>query len=216
MTQKDAKSTKTGFKKHLKLIIIVLAVAGGIWLWEDVLEDRLIPKRFGVVNDGLLYRSGAISEPLIEKVLRENDIRLIVDMTADNPDDPRTQAEKRIAAELGVAIERCPLGGDGTGDPNNYARALIAIARARQEGTPTLVHCAAGSQRTGGVIAFYRLLLENQDPDFVVREMRRYDWKPDEIELSDYINAHIAFMARRLVQEGYLEDIPSPLPQISP
>ena len=46
------------------LWIIGLAVAiigGSIWVWEDVLEDRLIPKRWGVVEAGAIYRSGQLS-----------------------------------------------------------------------------------------------------------------------------------------------------------
>ena len=49
----------------LTIGVIVAVIGGGIWVWEEVLEDRLIPKRFGVVVPGSIYRSGQLSPTLI-------------------------------------------------------------------------------------------------------------------------------------------------------
>ena len=53
----------------LKIGLIVAVVAAAIWTWEEVLEDRLIPKRFGVVVPGSIYRSGQLSPTLVQKTL---------------------------------------------------------------------------------------------------------------------------------------------------
>ncbi len=201
-------------KNHLRTVLIIVFVVAVVLLWEEVLEDRVIPKRFGQVVPGLLCRSGYISEPLIEKVLTKHKIDLIVDLTNDVPEDKRKQAEKEIAAELGVEIQRYPLAGNGTGDFDTYADAVVAVTRSVQDQRPTLVHCAAGSQRTGGVVAYYRLLVEGKSPEFVIKEMKKYDWEEEDVDLLNYVNEHMAQMAEVLKQNGLIETIPDPLPKL--
>lgn len=201
-------------KNHKNTILIILIVVAAVLLWEEVLEDRVIPKRFGQVVPGLLCRSGYLSEPLIEKVLTKHKIDLIVDLTNDVPGDKRKQAEKDIAAKLGVEIQRFPLAGNGTGDFDTYADAVVAVTKSVQNQRPTLVHCAAGSQRTGGVVAYYRLLVEGKSPDFVIREMKKYDWEEEDVDLLNYVNEHMAQMAEVLKEKGLIETIPDPLPKL--
>jgi len=194
---------------------VTVIVAAGICLWTCVLEDRFIPKRFGVVEQGLIYRSGQLSSSLVKKVLVEHNIRVIVDLTTDDPNNSDQQAEKKTAEEPNAKILRFPLRGNGTGDVNNYARAITAIVDAEKNNLPVLVHCAAGAQRTGGVIAAYRLLVQKKDPDFVISEMKRYGWKPkSNPELLAYLNNNMAELATLLKQAGVINEIPSPVPQL--
>ena len=195
--------------------LTVLLVAGGIWTWDQVIKDRVIPKRFGVVQDGTIYRSGQLSSALVKRTLQKYGIRRIVDLTSVDPTDPDERAEKRAAAELGVEISVFTLRGDGTGDIHNYARAVEAIFRARQAGQPVLVHCAAGAQRTGGVIAAWRLLVEGKSPSFVLKELRRYGWHPkSDTVLLEYLNSHMAELAQLFHEAGVIDQIPTPLPKL--
>ena len=146
-------------KKSRLVWLAVLLVGGGIWLWEDVIEDRVIPKRFGVVKEGRIYRSGQLSASLIKRTLVKYKIGVIVSLSGDS-DDVDKNAERQAAAELGIERLVFPLGGNGTGDINNYAEAIAAICEAQEKGNPVLVLCAAGAQRPGGVVATYRLLVE--------------------------------------------------------
>ena len=202
-------------KRNTIIIIASIAViGGGIWLWKDVLEDRLIPKRWGVVEPGAIYRSGQIHPSLIEKMLKKNHIEVIIAMTGEIPGDPEQAAEEKAAQKLGIELKRFPLGGDGTGDINNYAQAITTLVEAQKEGKPTLVHCAAGSQRTGGVIAFYRLLFQNEDPQKVYQEMLEFDWHDTpEAPLVPYINEHMEELVQLLQEMGTLTTRPDPLPQ---
>ena len=101
MSQKGQKASCLRRKSFwISLILLGGIIAGGIWLWEEVLEDRLIPKRFGIVEPGKIYRSGQISCHLIEKVLKDNGIRVVVDLTELNPDSPHERAEIEAAKKL--------------------------------------------------------------------------------------------------------------------
>ena len=197
---------------------IVVLIAGGIWLWEEQLEDRIIPKRWGAVIDGSLYRSGQLHPALIERTFVAHGIELVVsliDVETGSDDDRAFDAVERTTCEdLGIERRVLPLQGDGTGNIGNYALAIGAIAVGLESGRTILVHCAAGSQRTGGVVACFRVLVEGWTPAEARAEMERYDWDPkDDRALTDHLNANMAELARRLVDLRVIDALPDPLPR---
>jgi protein tyrosine phosphatase (PTP) superfamily phosphohydrolase (DUF442 family) len=204
-------------RRWLPVAGLTVLIAGGIWGWTSILKDRVIPKRFGVVEQGRIYRSGQLSAALVKKVLVKYNIRVIVDLTSDNPKDADQQAEKAAVAELGIKVVRLPLKGDGTGDINKYARAIAEIVEAGKKGKPVLVHCAAGAQRTGGIIAAYRLLVEKKDPSFVIDELARYGWKSKhDTQLLTWLNGNMGELAALLKQMNVINEVPDPPPQLHP
>jgi hypothetical protein len=206
------KRLKPIFKIRLMCLAILLA-GGGIWAWKSTIKDRDIPKNFGVVQEGQLYRSGLISSALIKKVLLKYKIKVVIDLAADSPEHSERKAEKQVVAELGIERLTFALRGDGTGDINDYAGAIAAIAQAKQEHKPVLVHCNAGRQRTGGVIAAYQLLVERKNPFLVYCGFIRYDWDPwKDKELFEYVNGHMEELAVLLKKMGVISEIPDPLP----
>jgi protein tyrosine/serine phosphatase len=197
--------------------LAILLMGGGICIWESIIKDRVIPKHFGVVEEGQLYRSGLLSAALIKNVLLKHKIKIIIALTVDSPDNSDLKAEEQAAAELGVERLTFPLRRNGTGDINNFAGAIAAIAKAKQEHKPALVRCNAGLDRTGAVIAAYRLLVERKDPSFVYQEFTRYDRDPwNDTELMKYINSHMEELAVLLKKMGVLSKIPDPLPVFGP
>ena len=210
------KSTFAGKKPRLVWVAILLLV-GTVWLWEDVVKDRVIPKRFGVVKQGQIYRSGQLSSSLVKRTLLKYKIGVIVSLSGDSSGDVDKDAEKQAAADLGIERLIFPLRGNGTGDINNYAKAIAAICEAQKKRKPVLVHCTAGAQRTGGVIAAYRLLVEKKDVSFVLAEMMRYGWNPKRnVYLLPYLNSHTGELAMLLQQMGVIDHVPQSLPQIGP
>jgi protein tyrosine/serine phosphatase len=179
------------------------------------LRDRFIPKRWGVVEEGKIYRSGQLSQHLVKQMLESNRIQVVVDLTWDDPNEPNHQAEIAAITELGIERRLCPLLSDGTGDVHIYARAVSEVAAAAREGKTVLVHCAAGAQRTGGVVALYRMLVQGKSPEFALAEMRKYKYDPERSpRLLEYVNAHVGEIAADLVGDGTIERIPQPLPKL--
>ena len=205
---------------HKWVFVAVPAIVIGlaIWAWFGFIRYHVIPKKFGVVVPGHIYRSGQISASLIKKTLTKYNIRIIVDLTSADPDNHDKQAEKQAAAELNIKVLRFPMSGNGTGDVNDYASAVAAIANAEKQNLPVLVHCAAGAARTGGVIATYRLLVQKIDPNIVEDEMEKYGYPihDNKRSLRPFLNNNMAEFAMRLKQAGVIEEIPNPLPQIPP
>jgi protein tyrosine/serine phosphatase len=179
------------------------------------LRDRFVPKRWGVVEEGKIYRSGQLSRHLIKKMLQDHGIQVVVDLTWDDPSDPNHVAELAAITDLGIERRLCPLLADGTGDVHIYARAVSEVAAAARDGKTVLVHCAAGAQRTGGVVALYRMLVQRKSPEFVMTELRKYKYDPRGSPLLlEYVNAHIGEIAEDLVRDGTIERVPDPLPQL--
>jgi len=216
MTVNDSKVYSTTGRRRVIVAGLLIATGLAIWAWFGIIRYHVIPKRFGVVEQGRIYRSGQLSAPLAKKVLADHNIRVIVDLTNDDPKNQDQQAEKKAAAELNIKVLRFPMSGKGTGDINEYAHAIVTIVDARKNNLPVLVHCAAGTQRTGGVIAMFRLLVQKKDPAFVISEMKHYGWNAkDNPDLLPYLNGNMALLAEMLKQAGVINEAPSPLPKLS-
>ena len=158
------------------IAIIVAGVSLTVW-WYAGLRNRFYPDNFGVVEPGRIYRSAQISQYVLRKTLERNHIGLIIDLAHES--SPDALAECSIAKEAGVdRIEVLHLGGDGTGDPNGYLQALEAIVRANRQGTAVLVHCSSGAQRTGGVIATYRMLMQGKSDAEAFAEAQKFHHSP--------------------------------------
>ncbi|MFK7777758.1 MAG: hypothetical protein QM501_06500, partial [Gimesia sp.] len=123
-----AEATKKN--KLLKLSIIVCLLIGvSVLIWEEVLEDRLVAKRWGVVEPGKIYRSGQISSHLIESMLLENKIEKIIALNGSDLKKPYLKTEVETAQKLKIDHQVLHLIGDGTGDVEDYAEAVAEIMR---------------------------------------------------------------------------------------
>jgi protein-tyrosine phosphatase len=200
----------------LMLVAIPLIVIGlAIGAWFGFIKNHVIPKKFGVVVPGHIYRSGQISSTLIKKILTKYNIRVIINLAFMDSNNPDKLAEEKAAAELNIKVLRFPMSGNGTGDVNDYADAVIAIASAEKQNLPVLVHCTAGAMRTGGVIATYRLLVQKIDPNVVEDEIEKYGCAIDDKPvLRSFLNDNMAGLAARLKQAGIIDQIPATIPQI--
>lgn len=143
----------------LGIAVAVLVVWGAAANFKDFIWYNLFPKRFGEVVPGELYRSGKLTPAAFTKVVRENGIRTIVDFGAWPEGSRADRRAARTAAALGVDRIRLPgLEGDSTGEVNGYVEALRIMND--PERRPVLVHCGAGTERTGCVVALYRMFEE--------------------------------------------------------
>ncbi|MFQ5732534.1 MAG: hypothetical protein ACE5KM_11360 [Planctomycetaceae bacterium] len=195
----------------LPAALIVGVIAG----WESGWKYRFVPKKFGVVVPGKIYRSGQISKGLIEGVLVRNKIGLVVDLNGLDPDDENQRAEIETARRLNVPLKRFPLAGSGLGDIRRYAAALTSVHKANREGKAVLLHCHAGAKRSGVAVGFYRLLVQGRSQDEVVAEMQRYGAQPERgAKFIVYMNANMRVMAEMLVERGVIPEMPETIPQI--
>jgi protein-tyrosine phosphatase len=193
-------------------LIGVLALASIVPVYWSI---ELYRANWGVVVPGRIFRSAQMPPMILREKLLENHIRLILFLSHDDLDDADVQAEKSIAAEQHVRFVNYPMMGDGVAAPEMYTRALRVLCAAVRAGQPVLVHCHSGAQRTGGVVAVYRMLVEKVPPDRALAEMKRFGHDPRRnLTLVPFLNKHMGQWALALQRAGVIDRVPDPLPQL--
>jgi protein tyrosine/serine phosphatase len=206
-------------------IIIVVSVVGVIAValvtWNNVLKAHFVARNFSVVEPGSIYRSGQISQYMIEKTLKKNDIRTIIFLSEDKDLTqgvlrPDVTAERETAKRLGIERFNFPLRGDGTGNLEQYANAIEQMVISQRAFKPVLVHCHAGAQRTGAAMAFYHMLIRNRPISEVYEDLLADGHDPeDNPNLIPYVNENIEHLADMLVERGILAKKPDTFPKLA-
>lgn len=205
--------------RRLYKALIGLGVAAGVLWWTEGNGRRMfIPRNFGVVEEGAIYRSGQLHRALLERTLEQHRIDVVIDLEKDDPRDVHEAAEREVVERLGIRhVQLEELSGSGRGDPQDYVDALAALVEARREGKRVLVHCAAGSQRTGALVAMYRMLYEGWDGERAYEEYLDYRSRPPgEPKLSRWMSENLETVVSGLESRGLLERRPDPLPHFGP
>ena len=196
-----------------RVVLSMLLLGGGIYLFDEYIKWDLFPKRWGVVEEASIFRSGQLSPRQIQKQLQKHDIDVVVSLMSPLPGDSAYEAEKKVSKAYNIDRYEYPLLGNGTGDITQYAAAITKIHESVQADKTVLVHCAAGTQRTGGVVASYRILVQGKPVNQAVNEMKRYGWRSKKNpDLLPYINEHMSELTSLLVENGVLDRPPDTLP----
>jgi len=164
--------------------IILLAIVGA-FAWHKWIAPEFLPRNFGVVQVGAIYRSAQHSPRVLRQLCGEYHIKTILDLGGAAGFDSKTQAQREVAADLGIERFEFLLPSDGTGDPEKYALALQLMTDPRRQ--PVLVHCGAGAQRTSTAVILYRTVIEGKSVAEAYPESFAYNHHPDEWELLAYL-----------------------------
>jgi protein tyrosine/serine phosphatase len=136
------------------ILLIAALVFMGAWAARFNLRDNAIPRNFGVVDEGKVYRSGRLTPAATREIVQRHSVKTVIDFGAYQPGSVQERIAQQTAEALGVNRFRFSLHGDGTGDPMQYVYALRLMAKPELQ--PVLIHCAAGAQRTSACVMFYR------------------------------------------------------------
>ncbi len=150
----EAMDTPGSSLRVTRIVLIVLSLAALAWYARFGVRDHVWARNFAVVEAGELYRSGRLTPTATARIVENRGIRTIIDLGAFHPGSAEERRAQRAAEALGVTRYRLDLEGDATGNPNEYAHALRILNDPANR--PVLVHCAAGSERTGCFVALYR------------------------------------------------------------
>src|SRR5262249_10887644 len=118
-----------------------------------------------------------LSGDQLTEAVKRHRIRTVINLQLPGPE---LDAERALAARLGVDFVNLPMPGDGFGEEWQFREILRIVDQ--PEHRPVLVHCARGTCRTGGAVAMYRFERDGWTIDDVAVEMRRqtyrYGWLP--------------------------------------
>lgn len=204
--------------RHVRRALVALAVAGlGAWLATGGVR-RFAPRNLDVVEDGRIWRSGQIHRRLLADTVEDLGVDVVLDLAPPHPTnvEERTDdaVERAVLERLGVEhVEARTLDGHGLGEVEDYVDALASLHEALRADRRVLVHCGAGSERTGAVVAWYRMLFQGWEGGRAYEEYLAYRKRPPkDRRLPDYMAAHEADLVEGLRGRGV--PVPHPRPAV--
>lgn len=129
-------------------------------------------RHFGVVEEGVLYRSGQPLPPQLAELIERYGLKTVVTLRGSrDPEDPDAweQAERAVCREHGVDFLTLPCNHKNPPTAEQVEHFLTLMQDKSRH--PVLIHCRIGQQRTGLFCALYRVHLQGMDPEEALREM---------------------------------------------
>jgi tyrosine-protein phosphatase SIW14 len=138
---------------------------------------------FHKVNDGL-YRGGQPSQEGF-KNLQKVGIKTVIDLRIP---DGGANSEKRLVESLGMHYNHIPLHGGETPTQSDIDRAFSILLDSSQ--WPVFVHCREGKDRTGMIIACYRISQDGWTNIRALAEAKSYAFREIKPAMENYIKQY--------------------------
>jgi protein tyrosine/serine phosphatase len=162
--------------------MIVLALLVSISAAQTEVRYKELPN-FRKVQDHL-YRGGQPAAGGLKK-LAELGIKTVVNLRGE---DNLTRAEEAEAKALGLHYYAVPM--PGLSRPSDAQVKQVMAIIDNQENWPVFIHCKHGADRTGTIIACYRIAKENWTDERAISEARQYGMSWMEFGMRDYISTY--------------------------
>ncbi|MBB3976504.1 protein tyrosine/serine phosphatase [Rhizobium azooxidifex] len=147
------------------LCLLAGAVLGGY------AANLQVTGNFHTVIEGELYRSAQPNPAQLESYVRDHGIRTIINLRGENARAPWYEAELQTARALGVHHIDYRMSASKELSTSR-ADELVAIMAAAEK--PILIHCQAGSDRTGLASALYSLRVAGRRESEAERQLSFY------------------------------------------
>jgi protein tyrosine phosphatase (PTP) superfamily phosphohydrolase (DUF442 family) len=169
-------------RKLVAVCLLALSVNGCAYV--SYVKDPFVDiPAFSQVNEHI-YRGGRPKAAGFEH-LKSLGIKTIVDLTGTGKD---AQREEQRAAEYGFEYVHIPL--SVYKKPTDEQSLLFLKAVLDPQKQPVFVHCHSGRDRTGAMIAMYRIVVDGWMPKVAYGEALDHGFWPfhGELMLKDYIH----------------------------
>jgi tyrosine-protein phosphatase SIW14 len=163
--------------KSVWLLPILLSVQV-LALAQESPKYKELPN-FHQVNQGV-YRGGQPKSGGLEK-LKQLGIKTVINLRSE-----QDQAESSEAAANGMKYFNFPM--DRFGRPNDETVEKVLDIISKSEHQPVFVHCARGADRTGTIIAIYRITHDGWSSEKAKAEAKSFGMGLWQIEMKDYIS----------------------------
>lgn len=161
-------------------ICFAIAIGGTIFqLFSSPQDAFALPGAFKQVEPGF-WRGGLPRKRGLEQ-LKTMGVRTVVDLMDE---DPKEWA--KIAASLGITYVNIPLRRTRPIPPESIKQFLDIVQDPANR--PVYVHCRAGRDRTGAMIAIYRMQASNWSAAQAMREMKTFGFNPMFKSLSNSVS----------------------------
>ena len=162
------------------LLTFLVAVCVQSVLCQDDAKQKELPNLHRV-NDGL-YRGGQPTEAGLKQLVQLR-IRTVVNL---RDDDERARVEEAATVAAGLRYFNLPL--SDFHKPNDQEVAQILSIINAPENQPVFVHCKRGADRTGTIIAIYRIEHDGWTGTRAKQEAESFGLGFWQIRMKDYIS----------------------------
>ncbi len=138
---------------------------------------------FQTVNERVLRGGQPTAEGF--RNLAARGVKTIVDLRES---DDRSKAEKKLVESLSMRYVNIPMKGMHTPSDAQISRALRVLKS--DSAAPVFVHCKRGADRTGAVVACYRIQNDNWDNTKALQEARGYGMSWYQFQLARYVMSY--------------------------
>jgi tyrosine-protein phosphatase SIW14 len=139
-------------------------------------------RNFGEVNANLL-RGGMPTDAALRE-LQAFGVKMILDLRQDGP---ASQHEKDVAEQLGMRYEHLPLHSVSAPTEAEIKQALTLLLS--QASGKIYVHCLRGKDRTGTVVACYRIQHDGWNSRHAIAEAKSYGMSSLEWKMQAFIRS---------------------------
>jgi uncharacterized protein (TIGR01244 family) len=170
----------TKFHSRLSSVLVTVALLASLSLAQTEPSYKELAN-FHKVSD-TLYRGGQPAKDGVKK-LAELGIKTIVNLRGE---DENSRAEQKEAEAAGLRYFSISMPGLSRPTDKQIERALEIINN--PENGPIFVHCKRGSDRTGTVIAAYRISREGWTDERAISEARKHGMSFMEFGMRNFIS----------------------------
>lgn len=144
-----------------------LSVLALLLIAQGRAEQPIRVRNFGVVNERLFRGAEPDATGLAD--LAKAHVRLDIDLRESGVG---TETERHLSQQLGMQYINVPLHGWGAPSQGDMVRILSLLCQ--DDRSTIFVHCRRGKDRTGTVIACYRMQHDGWSPQAAQEEANRY------------------------------------------
>jgi tyrosine-protein phosphatase SIW14 len=194
---KARSSTHIGHGRILSVVVVWMLVASA-GLAQGGRRYAELPN-FHRVNERL-YRGGQPKDGGIKR-LAEIGIKTVINLRGE---DAQTRAQDEAEAKTaGVSYFNIPMPGLSRPTDEQISRVMTIINT--QENWPVFVHCRRGSDRTGTVVAVYRISQDEWTADQALSEAKRMGLSWIEFGMKHYVSDY--YRDRRALIQSQSENM---------
>lgn len=166
--------------RYFSLLLTVALFFGGFAHGQKRTEKVDLPN-FSQVNEQL-YRGGQPTEAGVKKLKDEFNIKTIINLRGA---DDRAKKEENWAKDAGVKFINIPLH-NWFGPKDKKIEKILSLINT-PENQPVFVHCKRGSDRTGTIIAVYRMTQDGWTAKQANKEAKEFGFGWWQFWMKDYI-----------------------------
>jgi protein tyrosine/serine phosphatase len=157
-------------KVALGALIAAVLIAGPLTF---ACRQQSQARNFRVVCPGVLYRSGQLSRPALQRVLFDYGIRTVISLRDGQTRSDQEEEELCNGEEVNfVRILPSRWGDEGGSIPVESGVKKFREVMSDPRNHPVLIHCYAGIHRSGAFTAIYRMEFEHWTNEEAMAEMR--------------------------------------------